>query len=118
MASPSAPPAGVPHATLWPALALTLNAFTWGVSWWPIRQLQGLGLHPLWATALIYTVAVAAITLWRPGAWLQMARTRTLWLLVLAAGTMELIRRWHKRNAVQHREEVERLLAIARSDHP
>ena len=34
------------------------------------------------------------------------------------AGVMELIRRWHKRNAVLHREEVERLLAIARSDHP
>ena len=37
---------------------------------------------------------------------------------LVVAGTMELIRRWHKRNAVQHREEVERLLAIARSDHP
>ena len=29
------------------ALALTFNAFTWGVSWWPFRQMQGLGLHPL-----------------------------------------------------------------------
>ena len=36
---------------------------------------------------------------------------------LVVAGTMELIRRWHKRNAVVHREEVERLLAIARSDH-
>ncbi len=41
----------------------------------------------------------------------------TIFGLVVAA-TMELIRRWHKRNAVLHREEVERLLAIARSDHP
>jgi MFS transporter, LPLT family, lysophospholipid transporter len=32
------------------------------------------------------------------------------------AGTMELVRRWHLRNTVQHRDEVERLLAIARSD--
>jgi MFS transporter, LPLT family, lysophospholipid transporter len=32
------------------------------------------------------------------------------------AGTMELVRRWHQRNTVQHRDEVERLLAIARSD--
>ena len=32
------------------------------------------------------------------------------------AGIMELIRRWHLHNTVQHREEVERLLAIARSD--
>jgi len=37
---------------------------------------------------------------------------------LVVAGTMELIRRWHKRNTVVHREEVERLLAIARSDHP
>jgi MFS transporter, LPLT family, lysophospholipid transporter len=35
---------------------------------------------------------------------------------IAVAGTMELIRRWHLRNAVEHRDEVERLLAIARSD--
>ena len=35
---------------------------------------------------------------------------------IVVAGTMELIRRWHQRNAVEHRDEVERLLAIARSD--
>jgi hypothetical protein len=32
------------------------------------------------------------------------------------AATMELIRRWHRSNCVQHFDEVERLLAIARSD--
>ncbi len=35
---------------------------------------------------------------------------------LLVSGAMELIRRWHLRNTVQHRDEVERLLAIARSD--
>jgi MFS family permease len=35
---------------------------------------------------------------------------------IVVAGTMELIRRWHLNNTVQHRDEVERLLAIARSD--
>ena len=35
---------------------------------------------------------------------------------VAVAGTMELIRRWHANNTVQHRDELERLLAIARSD--
>jgi MFS family permease len=39
----------------------------------------------------------------------------TLFGLVVA-GSMELIRRWHKSNTVRHRDEVERLLAIARSD--
>ena len=23
--------------------ALVINAFVWGVSWWPLRQLQGFG---------------------------------------------------------------------------
>jgi MFS family permease len=35
---------------------------------------------------------------------------------VVVAGAMELIRRWHARNRVRHQDEVERLLAIARSD--
>jgi LPLT family lysophospholipid transporter-like MFS transporter len=35
---------------------------------------------------------------------------------LVVAGTMEVIRRWHKSNCVQHRDEVERLLAIARTD--
>jgi MFS transporter, LPLT family, lysophospholipid transporter len=37
---------------------------------------------------------------------------------LLVAGIMELVRRWHQRNLVQHGAEVQRLLAIARSDHP
>ena len=35
---------------------------------------------------------------------------------LVVAGTMELIRRWHARNCIRHRDEIERLLAIARSD--
>lgn len=77
-----------------PALALTFNAFTWGVSWWPFRQLEARGLHPLWATALIYGVAVLAITAWRPGAWRDLAQTRSLWLLVVAAGTTNATFNW------------------------
>ena len=77
-----------------PALALTLNAFTWGVSWWPFRRLADAVLHPLWATVLIYALAVVVITLWHPGAWLALARTRTLWVLVLAAGTTNATFNW------------------------
>jgi len=35
---------------------------------------------------------------------------------LVVAGTMWLIRRWHANNAVRHRDEVDRLLALARSD--
>ncbi len=35
---------------------------------------------------------------------------------LVVAGIMELIRRWHARNLLQHRDELDRLLAIARSD--
>ena len=35
---------------------------------------------------------------------------------LVVAGMMELIRRWHLRNCIEHRDEVERLLAIARTD--
>ena len=35
---------------------------------------------------------------------------------LVVAGTMELIRRWHRHNLRRHRDEVEHLLAIARSD--
>lgn len=35
---------------------------------------------------------------------------------LLVAGVMAWIGRWNKRNAVLHREEVERLMALARSD--
>ncbi len=80
-------------ATL-PALALVFNAFTWGVSWWPFRQLSALGLHPLWATVFIYALALVLITLWRPGAWRDLARTPTLWLLVLASGTTNATFNW------------------------
>jgi MFS transporter, LPLT family, lysophospholipid transporter len=35
---------------------------------------------------------------------------------LVVAGTMELVRRWHRSNLLRHRTEVEHLLTIARSD--
>jgi len=77
-----------------PAGALLCNALIWGLSWWPFRQLEARGLHPLWATALIYLLAVLAITLWRRGSWSQLLRAPTLWVLVLAAGTTNATFNW------------------------
>lgn len=80
-------------ATL-PALALMLNAFTWGVSWWPFRWLEARGLHALWATVLIYLIAVSVISLWRPAAWRTLLQTPSLWWLVLASGLTNAAFNW------------------------
>ena len=77
-----------------PMLALVFNAFTWGVSWWPFRQLESAGLHPLWATALIYLLAVLFISLWRPASWGQLLRAPILWVLVLASGSTNAAFNW------------------------
>ena len=35
--------------------ALLLNTFIWGLSWTGTRALEGMGLHPVWATAAIFS---------------------------------------------------------------
>ena len=77
-----------------PALALVLNAFVWGVSWWPFRQLQEHGLHPLWATALIYLVSLALLLAFRPHAWRGFGSQPLLWLLMAAAGMTNVGFNW------------------------
>ena len=82
------------RAAAFAALALVFNALVWGTSWWPFRWLQTAGLHPLWATALIYSLASAVIVAVRPRALGQVARTPALWLLVAAAGTTNAAFNW------------------------
>ncbi|MDP3672980.1 MAG: DMT family transporter [Telluria sp.] len=77
-----------------PALALVLNAFVWGVSWWPFRELQGHGLHPLWATALIYIVSMALLLAVRPRSWEGFRGQPVLWLLLAAAGMTNVGFNW------------------------
>jgi len=79
---------------LLPALALAFNALVWGVSWWPFRELQALGLHPLWATVLVYAIAVLLILATRRRALGTLLRTPSLWLLVLASGTTNAAFNW------------------------
>jgi drug/metabolite transporter (DMT)-like permease len=74
--------------------ALLVNAFVWGVSWWPFRQLQAMGLHPLWATTLIYVLSVAVIIAWRPGALRQLMRHPALWLIFIASGATNATFNW------------------------
>lgn len=74
--------------------ALLINAMVWGLSWWPFRQLQDLGLHPLWSTALVYAAAVVFVLIWRPLAWRELLRHRSLWLLLLVAGLTNVGFNW------------------------
>jgi drug/metabolite transporter (DMT)-like permease len=90
--SASAGGAGSPRA--WAALALVFNAFTWGVSWWPFRQLADAGLHPLWLTGLIYTAAATGLLIARPAALPEVLRTPALWALVLASGATNACFNW------------------------
>jgi len=82
--------AGTAAATL----ALLFNALTWGLSWWPLRQLQALGMHPLWSTALTYALVTAVLALWRPPAVRDVLGTPSLWVLVLASGCTNAAFNW------------------------
>ncbi|MEY2686302.1 MAG: hypothetical protein RL375_500, partial [Pseudomonadota bacterium] len=75
-------------------LALMFNALTWGLSWWPFRQLQDAGLHALWSTVLIYGSAVLVVAVVRPDAWRQVLRHRNLWAIALASGCTNLGFNW------------------------
>ena len=74
--------------------ALLLNALVWGVSWWPFRELERHGLHPLWATAIIYTFSIACLLMVRPGAVRGLLQHSSLWLLAVAAGLSNVGFNW------------------------
>ena len=80
--------------TSYAVMALMANAFVWGVSWWPFRQLQGHGLHPLWSTALLYVLIFLLMLMLRPGSWRGMVAHPVLWWLVLAAGLTNVGFNW------------------------
>ncbi|PIT77161.1 EamA family transporter [Limnohabitans sp. G3-2] len=75
---------------------LLFNAFVWGVCWWPFKQLEAQGLHPLWATAMVYAFVFSAIALWlwRSGQLLSWRGQPGLWLLLLASGLTNVGFNW------------------------
>jgi len=80
--------------TGWAALALVFNSFVWGLSWWPLRLLQAHGLHPLWATVVVYLPAVLVIVALWPDSVRQLVRDRALWVLMVAAGATNAAFNW------------------------
>jgi drug/metabolite transporter (DMT)-like permease len=81
-------------ATLLPVVALMFNALVWGTSWWPLRHFEQQGLHPLWATLLVYSLSVLVIIVLRPASLKQLINTPALWVLLLAAGTTNATFNW------------------------
>lgn len=80
-----------------PAVAvggLLLNSTVWGLSWWVFRHLQGLGLTPLWSTALMYVLGSVVIALWRPDAMRALVRHPQLLGVALAAGATNAAFNW------------------------
>jgi drug/metabolite transporter (DMT)-like permease len=79
---------------LWAVGALVVNAFVWGVSWWPLRQLQSAGLHPLWSTVIVYCFALLVVLSIKPKAWQGLLKHPQLWLLFFASGLTNVGFNW------------------------
>jgi drug/metabolite transporter (DMT)-like permease len=75
-------------------MGLLLNALVWGLSWWPLREMQALGLHPLWSSGLIFGLALLVLSFWKPAAWRQLLNTPALWTLMIAAGLTNVGFNW------------------------
>ena len=86
--------ASLAHSPVLPALALLFNALVWGVSWWPFRQLEARGVHPLWATAIVFVFSLACLVALRPSAWRGFKGRPLLWLLLLATGATNVGFNW------------------------
>jgi drug/metabolite transporter (DMT)-like permease len=71
-----------------------LNALVWGLSWWPFRQLDEQGLHPLWATTVVYAAISALLLAARPRSVLELLKPSALWVLIAAAGTTNAAFNW------------------------
>jgi drug/metabolite transporter (DMT)-like permease len=88
-----APQGGSERPTL-AVVALVFNAMVWGISWWPLREVQAHGLHPLWSTVLIYLLATLGVLAYRPQAWRGLIKHPGLLLLLLASGLTNVSFNW------------------------
>ena len=74
--------------------ALVLNAFVWGVSWWPFRALHAQGVHPLWSTAIVFCTSFLVFLALKPSGLRAFANQPLLWLLAAAAGLTNVGFNW------------------------
>jgi drug/metabolite transporter (DMT)-like permease len=70
----------------WAVLGLLTNATVWGLSWIGFKSLNAQGVHPLWMTALISSVAVVVMFAAKPAATIEVLRSPALRMVLVAAG--------------------------------
>ena len=80
--------------TALPFLALMSNALIWGTIWWPFRQLQALGVHPVLGTALVYLILFGGLLLLKPYAAKIARQHPMLALLAFTSGTTNVLFNW------------------------
>ena len=81
------------HSPL-PVFALLFNALIWGLSWWPFRLMHEAGLHPLWATALMYALVLTGLIALRPASLKQAWQYPVLLLLAASSGLNNVAFNW------------------------
>lgn len=80
--------------TALPFLALMTNALIWGTIWWPFRQLQAMGVHPVLGTALVYLILFCGLQLVKPAAAAIARRHPLLLLLAFTSGSTNVLFNW------------------------
>ena len=70
-------------SSLLPIISCLIAATLWGVLWYPLRVLEGMGIPGLWATLIIYLSAL--VPMW-PLIWKQRHGLRSQCLLFVLIG--------------------------------
>lgn len=68
------------------AAALLVNTVIWGLSWMAFKSLQQQGLHPLWATAIIFSCCTVWMLLLRPQSLGELRRHPALIYVAVTSG--------------------------------
>lgn len=66
--------------------ALIVNSTLWGLSWIAFRSLQAHGIHPLWATSIIFVCCAAVMIVFKRGALREMRQHPELLYVAIVAG--------------------------------
>ncbi|MEG0923019.1 MAG: DMT family transporter [Comamonas sp.] len=70
------------------------NALIWGTIWWPFRQLQAMGVHPVLGTALVYLILFCGLMMLKPHAAKIARKHPLLLLLAFTSGTTNVLFNW------------------------